>query len=65
MVQYDAVGGVDCKWSEWSRWGPSCPCGTHEQIRTRNITVEAENGGKLCCGGDVERRQCRKDCEFN
>lgn len=40
---------VDCEFSKWSEWsGCSTTCGVGEQVRTRNVTVFADHGGKKC-----------------
>lgn len=42
---------VDCKLSEWSVWSTcSAECGGGQMFRTREVTVDPENGGKLCEG---------------
>jgi hypothetical protein len=73
---------VDCKFSEWSKWASpsgqgecSVPCGGGIAERSREVTVEPKNGGKVCFGALEETRGCivepcagptkAKDCNWN
>ena len=62
---------VDCKYTEWTCWTPSCPTcfdenkgqtrdnlGIVSQKRERSREIWAQDGGKECDGNEYERRRC-------
>merc|ERR1719443_630320 len=61
---------TDCELSHWSDFSDcSAKCGGGIQMRSRQILVQAENGGAQC-GATSENRECGvescdKDCELN
>ena len=63
---------VDCKFSEWSKWGTcSEPCGTGQTTRNRTV-VGHKNCGSPCDGYTQETKACNThiceagiDCEYS
>ena len=52
---------LDCQWGEWSLYSDcSVTCGTGNQIRTREKTVEEQYGG-LCQGSTDDSKICTMD----
>jgi len=59
---------VDCAWSDWADWGScSSTCGDGKSIRSREVTTEAENGGRPCASlKHHETRVCNVlDCPID
>jgi len=52
---------TDCKWGEWAQWG-ECgrDCGGGQRFRTREIVVDASNGGTPCEGDLGETESCNE-----
>jgi len=62
-----AARPVDCVLDDWSGWSTcSAECGGGLQERSRNIRVEAANGGNPCEGTEEEQacgmQSCDEDC---
>jgi hypothetical protein len=60
----------DCLHSEWSAWSPcSLTCGLGQQVREREVRVEAANGGSPCGALMQEQscddRACPVDCQMS
>lgn len=52
---------VDCRLSPWSPWTPcEVTCGTGYRIRTRQILVNPQNGGKACDKKLLARKRCTR-----
>jgi len=52
---------VDCVVSPWSEWSPcSASCGTGETLRSREIVVEPQNGGRRCPRKLRKRKPCQQ-----
>jgi hypothetical protein len=57
-------GHVDCQWSDWSTWqanGIKLACDRNcsgTRMRTRQVKMHAEKGGKPCHGGIMELGAC-------
>jgi len=56
---------VDCMFGEWGAWNHcSTSCGGGEHTRSRNIEVEAANGGQPCLGQLAMIKECaRHNCD--
>jgi hypothetical protein len=51
---------IDCQLTEWSSWsGCSNPCGRGWMQKTRQVVVDAQNGGRVCPRKMEKRRKCR------
>lgn len=62
---------VDCELTAWSSWSAcTVTCGRGKIVRTRQVTTDAQHGGKSCgplfklasCGAHVEHVECPVDC---
>merc|ERR1711871_1540600 len=66
---------VHCEFAEWSEWSQcSATCGRGQRIHTRQIAVQAADGGRGCSGPMQEVSPCTvtecevkpsKDCVWN
>jgi len=65
---------VDCVWDQWGSWQKcSKTCGAGTTIRTRDVKVQAQHGGKPCEGPAKESKECESlppcpkpiDCEWD
>ena len=57
------LGPIDCKWGEYGNWIPwkcSKTCGGGNQIRTRVVATQAQNGGKQCDGENTDVKLCNE-----
>ena len=53
---------VDCVWDDYDEWSICTKtCGGGEQSRTRLIKIQAENGGILCTGDEIDTQSCNTD----
>ena len=51
LILFILLDPVDCSWDNWSAWSQcSLTCEVGIKTRSRNISIEASNGGKACSG---------------
>ena len=46
---------IDCQWGDWVEEKCSTSCGNGTKTYTREILVEAQNGGKECKGEKAKK----------
>ena len=53
---------VDCEWSSWGAWTAcSEKCGGGTKLKTRIISMPAQNGGKSCLGTSSREISCNSN----